>query len=410
MQLRSFGCANYKAFRDRTAIEVCPLTVFIGRNNSGKSALLRLPRLLLRALSSRAPRGAFPLDLDGLAFGRLFRDVVHGGAPHGAVSFDIVLDDDALGTIDLSATVQNVQALAGPGDHREFTVVSRWETRLPKRDHLDWIPAPGDVATYQGQGAMTFRGLLPEAYTGPTATRFGYLDPWRRPIDDFEDRVTHLGPLRASAVPTYETTVPIRLDLAGTGAMAWLMHDKGLQDRVGEWFRTHLDGWHLTLAQAGSASHCLLRRGSVEVNLCDAGQGIQQVLPIVVQQLSDKPRDHFLHMIEQPELHLHAAAHPALADLFIDTARHGRGAVLVETHSENLLLRLRRRIAEGMIDSSLVSLWWVAEKPEGCNTVQRIRIDADGEVDTWPQGVFSEGYEEVKAMRRAAQHRGPVGS
>jgi hypothetical protein len=227
-------------------------------------------------------------------------------------------------------------------------------------------------------------------------------------IDEFEERGTHLGPIRATARPTYETTLSKPIGLTGEEAIGWLLHDKVLLERVGAWFEAHLDGWRLGLDQAGSAFHCTLSRGSITVNLSDAGQGMQQVLPVVVQQLLfEKAEQSFLSLVEQPELHLHSAAQAPLADLFLETAKRRLGTILVETHSENLLLRVRRRIAEGQegIDPKLVSLYWVDECPDGYSTVQRIHIDQDGEVDTWPRGVFSEGYEEVKALRRAARLR-----
>lgn len=147
MRFRSFGCANYKAFKQSVSIEVRPLTLFFGRNNSGKSALLRMPRLLLRALSSRAPRNGFPLELADLQFGRSFRDVVHGGAPHGAASFNIDLEEGELGHLDLSATVQNVQvSRPRPGEPSESTVVSKWELRSPMGRTLAWEPAQGAIA------------------------------------------------------------------------------------------------------------------------------------------------------------------------------------------------------------------------------------------------------------------------
>jgi AAA ATPase domain/Protein of unknown function (DUF3696) len=420
--LRRFGCTNYKPFRTRVTIEVCPLTLFFGRNNSGKSALLRLPRLLLRALSSRAPRaglplegpqgstgfqassratrGSFPLEVEDVSFGRTFRDLVHGGAPHGSASFEIELDTTQLGSLDLSATVQNIQAVARPGEAIESTVISLLEVRSPTSTRLEWLPTPGPTTTYRDLGAVAFRGLLPEGHP-----LFSYAGPWRNEIEAFEDCVTHLGPLRAAARPTYETTPPRSLGQDGAEAVAWLMADETLEDRVAEWFEKNLDGWRLGFDQAGSASHCVLSRGSTTVNLCDSGQGMQQVLPVVVQQLLDVRSPSFLHLIEQPELHLHAAAQLPLADLFVDTALKRQGAVLVETHSENLLLRVRRRVAEGKIAPDQVSLWWVDERPAGDSSVQRIQIDANGEVDYWPKGVFSEGYEEVKALRRAARTR-----
>lgn len=85
------------------------------------------------------------------------------------------------------------------------------------------------------------------------------------------------------------------------------------------------------------------RKGSEPINLKDVGFGTSQVLPVVVQSvLAQKDT---LVIIEQPELHLHPSAQAVLADLFIKKTREG-ARFLIETHSEHILLRLQRRIAE----------------------------------------------------------------
>ncbi len=80
-----------------------------------------------------------------------------------------------------------------------------------------------------------------------------------------------------------------------------------------------------------------------EVNWCEAGFGNTQILPIVVELLLAPPGS--LILLEQPELHLHPRAQAALGDLLILAAQRGM-QVVIETHSEHLLLRLRRRLAE----------------------------------------------------------------
>ena len=54
-------------------------------------------------------------------------------------------------------------------------------------------------------------------------------------------------------------------------------------------------------------------------------------------------------MVQQPELHLHPDAQAGLADFFLYLTSCGI-RVIVETHSEYLLIRLRRRLAEGKLD------------------------------------------------------------
>lgn len=79
------------------------------------------------------------------------------------------------------------------------------------------------------------------------------------------------------------------------------------------------------------------------INIVDLGSGTNQVFPIIVQSILAHPGS--LVIIEQPELHLHPAAQAELAEVFMLKANQGVRFIL-ETHSESLFLRFRRRIAE----------------------------------------------------------------
>src|SRR5262249_37919156 len=98
-----------------------------------------------------------------------------------------------------------------------------------------------------------------------------------------------------------------------------------------------------------------------DLDITDVGFGISQVLPILVEGFVSPPGK--VIMIEQPEIHLHPKMQGELADLFSDIANLGAGteegkrrSLIIETHSEYLLSRLRRRIAEGKIRHSDVAL------------------------------------------------------
>lgn len=407
MLIKSFGCSGYKAFSKRTVIDVRPLTIFFGRNNSGKSTLLRLPRLILRALSSNAPKNNFPLEVPGIAYGRIFRDLVYQSFSHGSIELEIQLVGDEGSPFDLTATIQNVQnmrraATLAP-QQSEFAVVSRWELRSPSAPVLQWEPTSDDSISYKGYGKVPFRGLLPEARGS-----WSFLDSWQKQVDDLQDATVHVGPLRAPILPAYEVTEPQPIGFTGAEAMMWLAHDRDLLNRVSAWYHENLDGWRLGLDSGGNTVRATLTRGNTVVNLADTGQGMQQILPIVVQQYLRDGTKPFLDLFEQPELHLDSKVQAPLGDLLLETAKKRGGTVIVETHSENLLLRVRRRIAEpdNGIDPSLVALYWVDETEDGFSEVKPVPILANGDVKNWPEGVFSEGYEEVKALRRAArEHR-----
>lgn len=132
----------------------------------------------------------------------------------------------------------------------------------------------------------------------------------------------------------------------------------------------------------------------------DIGVGISQLFPVVVLTVSQSSG---LIAIEQPELHIHPAIQVELADLFARYAIEHNKLILLETHSEHLVLRLLRRIRESASHandhSSLspndVSITYVSSTSEGA-VMSRLRITSDGDFEQkWPNGFFEERDEEL---------------
>ena len=56
-------------------------------------------------------------------------------------------------------------------------------------------------------------------------------------------------------------------------------------------------------------------------------------------------------ILENPEAHLHPKVQSELADVFIDVVKNRNVQIILESHSEHLLHRLQRRIAEEEISA-----------------------------------------------------------
>jgi len=135
-------------------------------------------------------------------------------------------------------------------------------------------------------------------------------------------------------------------------------------------------------------------------NFKDVGSGLSFVLPILAAiDMSS------LSIIEQPELHLHPRAQCELADVFICGVNNGR-RVVVESHSENILLRLSRRIREStkglLLPSDLkitpnqIAIHYFKPNGDGSTSVHLIRYDEHGDfLDLWPDGFFGEREREI---------------
>lgn len=211
--------------------------------------------------------------------------------------------------------------------------------------------------------------------------------------------------------------MPKDVGMAGENAAGILASDATRNQRrliniINEELSSSLPGWVLDVTEPEQGSQYAIGLRSTDdptlrVNIVDTGTGVAQALPIFVQRamdISNPPRDPVLEIVEQPELHLHPAAHGALADLYLEATKNTRVRFLIETHSETFLLRLRRRVAEGRFDPGLLSIYYV-ENHDGKASAKRINVDENGGLDYWPEGVFSEDYEETKSLAKAQMSR-----
>lgn len=138
-------------------------------------------------------------------------------------------------------------------------------------------------------------------------------------------------------------------------------------------------------------------RDDLTVNFAHSGRGPQSALPVVTLLLAVASgiRRTPLVIVEEPEAHLHPSVHGDLADLVIASA--SKSQLIVETHSENFLLRLRRRIAEGALSNTNVALYYV----DDAHNVLPVELDAFGTTDQWPSGVFESDVDEARAIIEA---------
>jgi predicted ATPase len=145
------------------------------------------------------------------------------------------------------------------------------------------------------------------------------------------------------------------------------------------------------------------RQGLKGINIADMGEGVSQLLPIVASVLS--ARNETCLLVEQPEIHLHPAAQATLGDLFVENVgKEHRRQFIVETHSEHLLLRVRRRVAERRIDPKDVGVLLV-ERGRIQPSVKLLELNGEGSFLEWPKGFFEEGYRESLSLAQATAKR-----
>lgn len=144
------------------------------------------------------------------------------------------------------------------------------------------------------------------------------------------------------------------------------------------------------------------------LDLTNVGVGVSQVIPIVVTALLAQPGS--LLIFEQPELHLHPRVQARLGDFFLSVSLTGKQC-LIETHSEYLLHRLRRRIAEAPGDElERVCALYFVERVSGSTRCRPVKISRYGAISEWPQDFFDQAQEEGERVIAAALKKRSVES
>lgn len=138
----------------------------------------------------------------------------------------------------------------------------------------------------------------------------------------------------------------------------------------------------------------------IPLDLTSVGTGVSQILPVLVMCLQAPVGS--LLMIEQPELHLNPRVQQRLADFLLAVAASGR-QLIVETHSEYLISRLRLRVAKDPTDEvrQTVGLLF-AERSDGSTDYRQVETNEFGGLENWPANFFDQSAEEAQNILRAA--------
>ena len=218
--------------------------------------------------------------------------------------------------------------------------------------------------------------------------------------------IQHLGPVRDIPRRNYAPYSYGELRWA-TGLQAWdvLVEKPQLVKKINQYMKNLALGYSFKLSEDRKQRMQLYDEAhKIYHHPLDIGFGISQVIPVVVCALDDTSQ---IFAVEQPELHVHPALQVALGDVFIDGIKNSNRTMLIETHSEHLLLRIMRRMRETFEDRIEENRFPVTpddiavlfvEWHDSQTIIREMPVNERGElVKAWPGGFFEEDIEEVFA-------------
>jgi hypothetical protein len=257
-----------------------------------------------------------------------------------------------------------------------------------------------------------------------------FLSEFETAYVDQMDAILHLGPLRDYPKRQYiwSGSSPIDVGRRGERTVDAILaatargEDRNLrakarlrpfQEMIAWWLKELrlISSFSVTeIAPGAGLYRALVKRDpeSPETFITDVGFGVSQVLPALVL-LYYAPEGATV-ILEQPEIHLHPAVQSALADLIITTVKSRNIQVILESHSEHLLQRLLRRVAEGdespypVLAPKDIKLFF-CQAIKGVSRLSELKVNLFGSIENWPDDFFGDQFGEIAAREQAALKR-----
>jgi predicted ATPase len=443
--IEAFRLTRFRGFEDTNWIYLRPLTLFFGHNSSGKSSLLAGLLMLRQSVLNpdRSTPFVFTSDL-GVDLGS-YEDLIFGHRyyPRRPLSVSLRLRlnepfvnlgrriDEVLLRLQIGYDKpRKVTYLLAAGifdtEGRRFLEVVRQHSR--RRPISEWqlmsdLFLPPELPT---SGEITWSHFLPLPVAGSEAYKSvsELCQQVAQQVEADFRSISYIGPLRTEPERVYYFTGESVSEVGRRGENTFkLLAAVQYGGRIEElkhylnWWLERL-GYQLDVQVLKNTPLLQIvledkdSEGREQVyNLKDVGFGLSQVLPVLVQcYAGDRGRT---ILLEQPELHLHPRAQADMGDLLIDALDRGH-RFLIETHSEHLLLRLRRRIAEttvklgSMVARKLqhdqLSVCFV-ERQDGKSLVKDVAVNEIGQISQPPEGFrrfFSDDYDEMMVIAEMA--------
>lgn len=234
---------------------------------------------------------------------------------------------------------------------------------------------PGDLSTFTGEKRIGTFGFQTSADKNKNTDidLYYWVSKFYGEFASIIRKVFFVGPIRENPKGLYSIGFeqePKYVGPTGQFFASVLLHENKIREYIfpnGEKDRTclweALDEWarHLNIASSIKVAHSTSFGISVSVadtqdkqsDIMNVGIGTSQVLPVLITGLLSEEGEELI--FEQPELHLHPFSQSRLADFFVELIKNGR-KIIVETHSEAFILRLRYHLLVGHCGNDSIAI------------------------------------------------------
>jgi predicted ATPase len=418
--LRSITLENFRAFK-RADVDLSMLNIFVGPNNSGKSSIISAISLI--AQNSRPSSQQYSLALNGPhAQLGTFYDVVYGHSAKSAITIGFSIDEIKYSyTFRYRTQRREIELVTANVSSEEFELnYKSARTRIVKFRRADGQYLSLGNVRPRAYGLHFFmpvlfspNGKVSEIQNNQQNVR-RFFNHSSMLLSNAFRGFDSVGAFRVAPERTYYFSGEAYANIGKNGEnSAQILASSSSRQRmnilssVSRWFNDSGIAKDVRVRPLTNRHFEILIEdvtGSPN-NITDSGFGCSQVLPVLVggYQILNRARGG-MYVVQEPEIHLHPTAAAHLGSFFVNLAKK-RVQCFIETHSENIVLRVARLVASGEIPASQVRVYWVSAN-EGEHKIINLALKEDGTFEKeWPEGFFPTRAEETLLLAQAASRK-----
>ena len=414
--ITELGVQNFKSWKDTGKLQIAPLTGFFGANSSGKTSILQT-LLMLKQTVERPPDWNGVIDFgddDSLVNLGSFDDLIHEHKREHPLQISISWQfSEKLSIGDMDEVDALSFDLAVDNEISRFSKV-QFNYTVGEQNFSVNRGNQGDICSVRTPGALSNAELF-RCYGIHKAfiDTIQLFSPLQTRFENLFRSIEYLGPLREYPRRHYawqgkhSPGVGRHGEDTVTALFSGRIQLRSLDEQIPKWLQRLdlIDSYRLNPISGSEKDYEFLvqkYKGGPEVRLTDVGFGVSQVLPVLV--LCYYVPEGSILILEQPEAHLHPKVQSDLADLLVEVIKERQLQIILESHSEHLLIRLMRRIAEEQISADDTAFYF-CEMNEGTSEIERLNVDDYGNITNWPQNFFGDEMGDLAAKTIAEMKR-----
>ncbi len=184
----------------------------------------------------------------------------------------------------------------------------------------------------------------------------------------------------------------LQTDYVGPSAenLGELLANPEINKATNKWFEKLEIPYKVDIQKSGNYYEIIFlpKNSKIKISSMHVGLGYPLILPFIVQCIIAKNK---IILIEEPEVHLHPKIEADLADLIVESSLLRNNQFIIETHSEDFLLRILKSIRKEKLKPEHVSVNYIIPNEKKGSKINKININKYGQYTTpWQDNLFAE--------------------